>query len=477
MSLDALRQRDVWWVHGFDRRGEVAPLPPAAWLDFARAANCAASRLEVFGRSHDGREPGPSDIVGFRAQIAERSASMVLPLGSLGDLTSEEADDAEVYSATQLARQIVARCCPSTGAPAHPVAVSAAGCALWSGPMTCFEASSPWVHVYDQRQSFLRAWDQPMARPGADWHVCEGPDAERAALDPDAVGFALAELDAPGESFIPAATGGDVFRAPLAGRSTVPVSLWALRAQLLPAGLRLGRVVACAWTRAWKDIDFESTWREHGAKKAAYQRAFSAIDPGDRWSGYFRGASVIWRRQAPDVAMPEIAALGRWACAGKTAALLMRLHRIGHPVVLAHIDSVFTEGSWHLHADGSRSPGHDPAMVWTGEAASYAHGTEHITGYDDGFTRPGSVAGWVLKDYGEYRGYGPGRYDLFGGQHRVAARMGGGGLDAEDGMFLRARRWVGDPRRDPMATSACLPARGKWYEYSFGGRVYSGHHE
>ena len=311
LAVEAGRHSQAQYNEGW-RAGLRSPLPSEiAELarSFARVPGCAVS---VFGAgAPGGGEPSESTIIGFKVGSIsnKRESAVFLTLGAIGDCEPEELDAAGVGSATALgvlcARlalgsvHVVSEGERLKGRPAHPLAAQASEVAAWAGPMMIYRASGSATQAWDQRSAYLRAWDQPWPVDGVAWSLREG---SAPLNNPTAVGFALVEVSWPGPyPCIPAAVSGDIWRVPMRGRSVIPVSLWALRELLIPAGLEVVRVIASIVTAQSHYPDFRARWADQGCgRKSVYQRAFSGLAPGERWIGLPSGNGWRWARQEPD---------------------------------------------------------------------------------------------------------------------------------------------------------------------------------
>ena len=438
------KERDGW-------RTGLRPASPAELVQLARSfARVPGVAVELFGAPADSSsgEPTESTVTGVLVRPATgQGRAVLLPGGALGDCEPAELDAAGVASATALGVLCARRAAPQVlQASCSARMASAATCASWAGPMLCYSGGAPSVQAWDQSKAYLRAWDQLWPVAGQPMELVN--PHPRIIENPSTVGFALVEIEEPGPyPSIPAAVMGDMWRCPLRGRSVVPVSIWALRELLIPAGLRVLNIVATVATGGGGNIPFRREWEDIGcSRKAVYQRVFSGLAPGERWIGRPDGRDGWrWTRQDPDaMARPDFAALGRWAVAGRTAAALHQLGARGGQAVASHIDCIF-------EADSGDANGFQlPEIVTPGE--------------------------WALKASGSMRCYGPGRYDLAGQE----ARMGGpGGAErGDEDLYLRARIWAGDPRSDADAFSDPLDAdpASCYFSYSFGDRVHRGRH-
>lgn len=472
-GLPAVPERPVYWAQ-VERSESMTPALGQLRGATGRELRLLAESLAAAGRRDVALlgSPGDEDAAGSVAAIRYGSC-IVLSSDALGDIAPEEADDLGVGSATAAARLLIQRATPGT-APLAAAWGEAAGLTMtscaWSGPMACYQGSAPDVALWDQSRAYLRAWDVPLPVPGAAWERI--PSGQAPATDGSVAGWILADLEQPGlYPSVPAHSGGSYWIYPVT-RAVCPVSIMALPGLLASGAIVHGYLGGYACPA--QVVDFEAVWRSTLPRKAAYQRAHAAMDPGDRWTARPGWGRWSWTQDIrPPWQRRPWAGLIRWAPAAETAGALLRAGACGAEVLGAHIDSL------------TLSAAHGPAVCGAGRREAAIGACAGVAAALDAHV--GRVVldppeRWTLRIRGTGRYYGIGSYEIrdADGGRKVGDMAGaaGRGRTAEltDAM-RRDREWSSDPGTDPTAVSIPLSTpRHPWYEYTIGPDTVSGRH-
>lgn len=451
----------------------------SAWLALASALLGCGHEVKILGTPSSDGSGRATSVIGLAVNKSgfknrgKPPKTVLLREAVLGGVEPEAAIAEEVSSASalsmKLARLELGHDKMQPGAPWR------AALSSWAGPMMVYRGLGTRTSAWDQRKAYLGAWQQPFMHKYSGYYLEKGPQSREAALQlmyrcrtGEITGFVLARVEQPGfYPAWPAACAGDAVRIPLQGTSVIAIPLFALCILLENAALEVVEFLRAYISDADARIGERIAERFRPWPKGVYQRFHAAATPCPRWSGKLaRDGSIKWSVNEPDPSdgRQDVAACLRSLVAAKTASFLAKLPE--GTAVAAHVDGVYetaSEGSPPVYLEGP-SQGFNPCDLVG--VSSESRGEEEKEGF------------WSLRVDRQWgRFYAPGRWD-HGGKNPRMGTKDNEPENGEDPLFLRARRWHGDPREDHLATSEPVPARGEYYSYTWGSKdVIDGVHE